>query len=49
MTYLNRRSDRLNDDITGLPSVGLIQASAIIVYPNLVRIQNKFGGKWIQG
>ena len=42
MTYLNPRSARLNDDITALPRLGLIQASAIIVYPNLVRIQNTF-------
>ena len=42
MTYLNLRSARLKGDITALPRLGLIQASAIIVYPNLVRIQNNF-------
>ena len=42
MTYLNPRSARLKGDITALPRLGLIQASAIIVYPNLVRIQNTF-------
>ena len=42
MTYLNPRSARLKGDITALPRLGLIQASAIIVYPNLVRTQNTF-------
>jgi hypothetical protein len=42
MTYHNPRSARLKGDITVFPWLGVIQASAIILYPNLVRMQTTF-------
>ncbi|MFH1952844.1 MAG: hypothetical protein ABIL06_14645 [Pseudomonadota bacterium] len=43
MTYLNPRSARLKGDIAAFPRLSLIQDSAIILYPNLVRIQTAYG------
>ena len=49
MTYHSPRSGPLKHDITTLPRLGLIQASAIKIYYGLVSVRNDFGGKSIQG